>query len=61
MSSKIDPKELKGERIGRILRRLGRCTREQVYEALHLQKERKAKLGELLIELGYCAASGSST
>ena len=52
--AKIDPKVLKGERLGRILRRMGRCTREQVYEALHLQKERKEQLGVLLIELGHC-------
>jgi type IV pilus assembly protein PilB len=54
MMAKIDPKVFKGERLGRILRRLGRCSREQVYEALHLQKEQKRRLGELLVELDHC-------
>ena len=52
--AKVDPKAFKGERLGRILRRLGKCSREQVYEALHIQKERKEKIGKLLIELGHC-------
>ena len=54
--AKIDPKVFKGERLGRILRRLGRCSREQVYEALHLQKEKKGRVGELLVELGHCTS-----
>jgi len=52
--AKVDPKAFKGERLGRILRRLGKCSREQVYEALHIQKDRKEKVGKLLIELGHC-------
>ena len=52
--AKLDPKAFKGERLGRILRRLGKCSREQVYEALHIQKERKERLGVLLVELGHC-------
>ena len=53
--AKLDPKAFKGERLGRILRRLGKCSREQVYEALHIQKERKERVGKLLIELGHCS------
>lgn len=53
--AKVDPKAFKGERLGRILRRLGRCSREQVYEALHIQRERKERLGKLLVELGHCS------
>ena len=52
--AKVDPKAFKGERLGRILRRLGRCSREQVYEALHIQRDRKEQLGKLLVELGHC-------
>jgi type IV pilus assembly protein PilB len=53
----IDPKELKGRRFGRVLTKLGKVTREQVHEALALQKTRKAKggkglIGEYLVELG---------
>jgi type IV pilus assembly protein PilB len=56
--SSIDPKDLKGRRIGRVLTKLGKVTRDQVQEALALQKSRKDKgqhepLGKLLIELGY--------
>ena len=54
----IDPGQLKGRRFGRVLTKLGKVTREQVYEALQLQKTRREKgqqvpIGELLVELGY--------
>ncbi|MEM7227959.1 MAG: ATPase, T2SS/T4P/T4SS family [Planctomycetota bacterium] len=54
----VDPKELKGRRFGRVLTKLGKVTREQVHEALALQKTRRAKggaglVGEYLVELGY--------
>ena len=53
----IDPSELKGRRIGRVLTKLGKVSREQVHEALNVQKARKDKgqtkrLGELLVEMG---------
>jgi len=50
----VDPSELKGRKIGRVLTKLGHTTRERVHEALAIQKTRKAPLGQLLIELGYC-------
>jgi type IV pilus assembly protein PilB len=53
----IDPAELKGRKLGRVLTKLGKVSREQVHEALTIQKSRKAKLGELLAELGYCTAT----
>ncbi len=49
----IDPKELKGRRLGRVLTKLKKITRDQVHEALQLQKTRKQPLGELLVSLGY--------
>ncbi|HWB20717.1 MAG TPA: ATPase, T2SS/T4P/T4SS family [Phycisphaerales bacterium] len=53
----IDPAELKGRRIGRILTKLGKVTRERVHEALQIQTARKEKgqvkkIGEILVELG---------
>jgi len=45
--------ELKGRKIGRILTKMGKVSREQVNEALELQKQRRQPLGQLLIELGY--------
>ncbi len=51
--SPVDPTELKGRRLGRVLTKLKKVTREQVQEALHLQKTRKEPLGQLLVGLGY--------
>jgi len=48
----IDPAEMKGRKIGRVLTKLGKVTREQVHEALEVQKTRKIPLGQLLVELG---------
>jgi len=45
--------ELKGRRIGRILTKMGKATRDQVNEALTLQGQKHAPLGQLLVELGY--------
>jgi type IV pilus assembly protein PilB len=50
----IDPAELKGRKLGRVLTKLGKVSREQVHEALAIQKTRKAPIGQLLVELGYC-------
>jgi len=46
--------ELKGRRMGRALTKLGKVTREQVHQALELQKttSKGKKLGEVLIEMG---------
>ncbi len=52
----ITPAELKGRKIGRVLTKMGVVTREQVHEALGVQKTRKAPLGQLLVELEYCEA-----
>jgi type IV pilus assembly protein PilB len=49
--------ELKGRKIGRILTKMGKVTREQVQEALQLQTQRRSPLGQLLIELGYVTES----
>ena len=45
--------KLEGRRIGRILAKMGKVTRDQVQEALTLQDHRHAPLGQLLVELGY--------
>ena len=51
--AELDYKELKGRRIGRILTKMGKVSREQVHEALELQKKRRRPLGQILIDLGY--------
>lgn len=50
----IDLVESKGRKLGRILTKMGRVTRERVHEALEIQKTRKLPIGQLLVELGYC-------
>jgi len=53
----MDASELKGRKLGRVLTKLGVVTREQVHEAIAVQKGRtqKVKVGQILIELGYCS------
>ncbi|MDX9911135.1 MAG: ATPase, T2SS/T4P/T4SS family [Phycisphaerales bacterium] len=51
----IDPAELKGRKLGRVLTKMGKVSREQVHEALEVQKTRKVPIGQLLVELGYCS------
>ncbi|MEE9405073.1 MAG: ATPase, T2SS/T4P/T4SS family [Algisphaera sp.] len=50
---KVPKKELTGRRLGRVLTKLGCINRDQVQEALDLQKKSKAPIGQLLVELGY--------
>jgi len=45
--------ELQGRRVGRILTKQGKVSREQVHEALSMQSQRRMPLGQLLVELGY--------
>ncbi len=45
--------ELKGRKIGRVLNKMGKVTRDQINEALALQEKKRAPLGQLLVELGY--------
>ncbi len=53
----VDPAELKGRKLGRVLTKLGKVSREQVHQALEVQKTRKEMLGKLLIEMGICKAT----
>ncbi|RMH26048.1 MAG: pilus assembly protein PilB [Planctomycetota bacterium] len=52
-ATQVSLAELKGRKLGRVLTKLGKVTREQVHEALAVQKTRKAPVGKLLVELGY--------
>jgi type IV pilus assembly protein PilB len=51
----VDPSELKQRKIGRILTKLGKVSRETIHEALAIQQSRQVKvlLGQLLVELGH--------
>ncbi|MCD6303576.1 MAG: Flp pilus assembly complex ATPase component TadA [Planctomycetes bacterium] len=44
---------MKGLRLGRILIKMGKVTRQQVHEALDVQRESGGPLGQILIDLGY--------
>ncbi|MCD4826029.1 MAG: Flp pilus assembly complex ATPase component TadA [Phycisphaerae bacterium] len=43
--------ELRGRPLGRILVKMGKVTRDQVHEALEIQKERGGPIGEIFIEM----------
>ena len=45
--------QYRGRRLGRILTKMGKVTREQVHEALQMQAQRRQPIGILLVELGY--------
>jgi type IV pilus assembly protein PilB len=55
----IDPnkldveRDLKGRKIGRILTKQGKVSREQVQEALDFQKSKGGAIGRILMDLGY--------
>jgi len=49
----IPVKQLRGRRLGRVLIKMGKLTRDQVHEALEIQKQRRGPLGRILVELGY--------
>jgi Type II secretory pathway, ATPase PulE/Tfp pilus assembly pathway, ATPase PilB len=47
--------------LGSVLMSLGKITRDQVTEALDIQKQSHEKLGEILIKLGYCSEDDITT
>jgi len=49
----VSIRELKGRPLGRILVKMGKITRDQVYEALEVQRAKGGPLGQILVELGY--------
>lgn len=52
--SKMPPiEQLRGRPLGRVLMKMGKLRRQQVDEALEIQKERRGPLGQILVELGY--------
>ena len=52
----IDPSQLKNRKLGRILTKLGKVTREQVHSALEVRTNNpanaKKKIGEVMLEMG---------
>ncbi len=56
----IDPSQLKNRKLGRILTKLGKLTREQVHSALEVRTNNpanaKKKIGEVMIEMGLVTA-----
>jgi type IV pilus assembly protein PilB len=49
----VDIDQLKGRQLGRVLVKMGKVKREQVHEALQVQREKGGPIGQILIDLGY--------
>ena len=45
--------ELKGRPLGRVLIKMGKVTRDQVHEALEVQRVKGGVIGQILVDLGY--------
>ncbi len=45
--------ELRGRPLGRVLLKMGQITRDQIHEALGVQKEKGGPIGQILVDLGY--------
>lgn len=57
-SKKPRTSELKGRKLGRALTKMGKITRDQVHEALDVQKGQPGrKIGEILVEMGLVTES----
>lgn len=56
----LNPSEMKGRKLGRVLTKMGKITREQVHAAIELRasdpQKAKMKIGELLIEMSLISA-----
>ena len=52
-SSSFNVEELRGRPLGRVLVKMGKVTREQVHEALAIQKEKGGPVGQILVDLGH--------
>ncbi|MHC4983329.1 MAG: GspE/PulE family protein [Planctomycetota bacterium] len=49
----VNVADLRGRPLGRVLVKMGKITRDQVHEALAVQKGKGGPLGQILIDLGY--------
>ena len=56
MAAKSNIEEFRGRPLGRILVRLRKVNRDQIHEALEVQKEQGGPLGQVLVDLGYIDA-----
>ncbi len=45
--------EYKGRPLGQVLRKMGKVNRDQVHQALDVQKEKGGVIGQILVDLGY--------
>jgi len=53
LKDKVNVHELRGRPLGRVLVKMGKATRDQIHEALEVQKEKRGPLGQILVDLGY--------
>jgi type IV pilus assembly protein PilB len=50
---KLDTAQLQGRRLGRVLTKMGKVSREQIQEAMEVQRNQGGPIGQILVELGY--------
>ncbi len=48
----MDPKECRGRPLGQVLRKMGKVNRDQVHQALDVQKDKGGVIGQILVDLG---------
>ena len=53
MAASYNIPELKGRPLGRVLYKMGKVSRDQVTQAVEVQKQRGGPLGQILVDLGY--------
>jgi len=52
-TTEVNTSDLRGRPIGRVLVKMGKVTRDQVHEALDVQKAQGGPLGQILVDLGH--------
>ena len=50
---RIDPSDLWGRPIGRVLTKMRKVSQQQVIEALNAQRNQGGKLGEVMVKMGF--------
>ena len=53
MAKTYNPEQFRGQKLGRILIKMGKIRRAEVHEALEIQKKRKGPIGAILVEAGH--------
>ena len=52
-TAEVSVQDLRGRPLGRVLVKMGKVTRDQVHEALEIQRAQGGPVGQILVDLGY--------